>query len=83
MCDEYEYQPHGVFGSGSGSPLGHVVSRRIHRPLGLLAAARRSDDMGAKKKRSKAQGKLAAANKIAKKAGQKLKTSSVTKGKKR
>ena len=39
--------------------------------------------MGAKKKRSKAQGKLAAANKIAKKAGQKLKTSSVTKGKKR
>ena len=39
--------------------------------------------MGAKRKKSKAAGKAAAANKIAKKAGQKLKTSSVTKGKKR
>lgn len=39
--------------------------------------------MGGKKKRSKQAGKAAAANKLAKKAGQKLKSSSVTKGKKR
>lgn len=39
--------------------------------------------MGAKKKRSKSEGKQLAANKIAKKAGQKLKTSSITKGKRK
>ena len=44
MCDsEYEYEPQGIFGTGSGSALQHVEGEDP-RPLGFLAALQRQKE---------------------------------------
>jgi len=72
VCDsEYEYWTVGVGSTGQASPLAHVTHRKP-RPLGLLAATQRSNEM-AKKKRSKVAGKAAAKAKADKRQSKKAK----------
>ena len=42
-CAEYEFEPASVGGTGHATPNMTVRNRVAHRPLGLLAAARRND----------------------------------------
>lgn len=49
MCDsEYEYEPQGIFGTGSASALQHVEGEEP-RPLGFLPALQRNKTKDAQK----------------------------------
>ena len=49
MCDsDYEYEPHGIFGTGSGQALTHVEGDEP-RPAGLLQAFERGNQKDAPK----------------------------------
>ena len=50
---EYEYEPRGIFGTGSAAPLQHARIRQPRRPLGFLAAHERNRPMPLKKGSSK------------------------------
>jgi len=49
-AEEYEYEPHGIFGTGHSSPLGPAARTKKPLPLGLQHAAKRARAKPAAKK---------------------------------
>lgn len=50
MCEEYEYEPHGVGSTGHATPNMAVRTRvQKQRPMGLLAAHKRANPRPAAK----------------------------------